>query len=124
MAKQRFIQVDVASRKRLRCLFGVTDMTISYALRYDKKRDNGTSRRIRHVAIKEMGGVQMMLAPECETLHIDGDMMLQVFDNGVELRCCKKTGSVDVVRDGKVLARYEDVTLSQLEGIQQKAAAM
>lgn len=97
---------------------------VSYALSFNKERDNSKAKMIRHTALTECSGVPMVIAPECETIHVNDTWMIQVFDNGVELRCHKKNGSVEVWKNGTLTEQHNNVTLTELARLQARAEEM
>ena len=113
----RYIDCSMDARKHLARLFNCTPKLVEYALKY--QRDSELARKIRYVAVKELGGKAMRHCPECECMHIrtaDGcEVMEQRFDNGATVIANKTTGMITVTdRKGVEVARYEEAKLTQL----------
>lgn len=63
----------------------------------------------------------MIASPAIETMHDADGYMRQYFPNGVMLECNKKTGRVDIIKDGKSVKNYKNVMLNQFPAIQAEA---
>ena len=102
-------------------LFGVTRVMVWKALAFES--DTDLAKKIRKAAL-ERGGQHVIELPIFETIHDADGYMRQRFPNGVELVAHKATGTVTVFVLGKLGETYEDVSLPELERIQQLCAAI
>ena len=113
---KRYVDVTNAAKTKLAKLFKCTETFVYMALTYRKNSD--LARKVRYVAV-----------PECETLHNttkDGrSVMVQNFDNGVQLIVDKGNGNVDLFnRKGERLNHWDNVDFPKLSEIQIEAEAM
>lgn len=118
---KKYIHVTSEDRKFLAKAFGVSDVTVWKALRFEK--DTDTIRKIQKVA-KERGGIVMVVAPEMETFHDYDMVMRQYFPNGALIELSRKDNSGNVIFKGKNVRHYEQVMLSDIENIQNFASAL
>ncbi len=108
-------------------LFKCTETFVYMALTYRKNSD--LARKVRYVAVRDYQGKPMHHCPECETLHNttkDGrSVMVQNFDNGVQLIVDKGNGNVDLFnRKGEQINHWDNVDFPKLSEIQIEAEAM
>lgn len=114
-------------KTKLSKLFKCTETFVYMALTYRKNSDK--ARKIRYVAVRDYQGKPMHHCPECETLHNttkDGrSVMVQNFDNGVQLIVDKGNGNVDLFnRKGERISHWDNVDFPKLSEIQIEAEAM
>lgn len=117
----KYIDVTREHRKFIAQLLNISERMVMLSLEY--KRGSELARRIREIAIKR-GGIIMRCLPEMETIHDADGYMRQRFPNGVLLECNKETSHVDIFKDGRVVAQYDDVKIDQLPAIQARAQHM
>lgn len=120
-ASKRYIDVTAAAKTKLAKLFKCSETFVYMALTYRKNSD--LAKKVRYVAVRDCKGKPMHHCPECETLHNvtkDGrELMLQHFDNGVQMVVDKGTGSVSVFnRRGENIGQWENVSVVKLSEIQ------
>lgn len=118
---KRYIDVTDAAKAKLAKLFKCAETMVYMSLTYRKNTD--LAKKIRYVAVRDHKGKPMHHCPECETLYNttqEGrDLMLQNFDNGVQLVADKGAGMVEVFnRKGENVGRWENVDLTKLSEIQ------
>lgn len=118
---KRYIDVTDQTKTKLAKLFKCTGKMVYMALTY--RKDSDLAKKIRYVAVRDYQGKPMHHCPECETLHNltrEGrDLMVQNFDNGVQLVVDKRTGEVEVFnRKRERLGRWESVSFQKLSEIQ------
>lgn len=118
---EKHIAVTKETREFLRKLFKTTKVSVWRALYFDN--DTPLSKRIRKAAL-EKGGTLMAVNPLMETMHDADGYMWQYFPNGVMVECNKDTGRVEIIKDGKAVEEYDNVTINQLYGIQARAGRM
>lgn len=116
-------RIDVTKENRvfLATTFKVTDRMVWKALTFEG--DSDLAKRIRKLALKR-GGIVINTLPEIETLHDSDGYMRQYFPNGAMLECNKANGHVDILFRGQKVKGYDDVLISQLEGIQNWAGTL
>ncbi|MEY8688020.1 hypothetical protein AB9N12_18510 [Bacteroides sp. AN502(2024)] len=115
---KKYIHVTKEDRHFLAQAFGVSDVTVWKALKYEQ--DTNTIRKIQFHALQR-GGILMIVSPAMETMHDVDGYMRQYFPNGVMLECDKNTGRVDIIKDGKPVKNYKNVMLNQFPAIQAEA---
>lgn len=101
--------------------FKTTSVSVWRALSF---RDNSPkSQRIRCAAYQNRG-VLLVLAPAIETIHDADNYMRQYFPGDVMIEGNKNNGHVDLLKRGEVVKSWDNVHLSDLDGIQQEAAQL
>ena len=121
METRKQIEVSKQTREMLVKTFKTTSVSVWRALSF---RDNSPkSQRIRHAAYQNRG-VLMVLAPAIETIHDADNYMRQYFPGDVMIEGNKNNGHVDLLKRGKVVKSWDNVYLSDLDGIQQEAAQL
>ncbi len=121
---EKYIAVTKETRDFLRKLFRTSDMTVWRALNYDGRAGNTlTARKIRKAAL-EKGGILMASCPMIETMHDADGYMRQYFPNKVMLECNKTTGRVEIIKDGRAVEGYDNVSIGELFKIQARAERM
>lgn len=120
---ERFISLSLAQVKMLACEMDMTVAQVRHRLNYSN--DSVAAYKVRRKA-KEMGGVTMLTAPECETIHDSNGVMRQYFDNGAQIMVDKCVGRV-VLIDPKGDIRIKinsGCSVRELMLIQQEAEKM
>lgn len=113
----RYIDANKEVTEKLAKAFRCTKKFVYIALTY--RSDTETARKIRYIAVKEYGATPMCHYPECETLHDNGEIMRQVFDNGAVLRVDKKTGEAWITnRKGETVERRQRISIPELSKMQ------
>ena len=115
---EKYIAVTKETREYLRKLFKTTRKRALYF-----ENDTPFSKRIRKAA-QERGGILMAVCPMMETMHDADGYMRQYFPNGVMVECNKETGRVEIIKDGKAVEGFDNVSMSQIFEIQAKAERM
>lgn len=121
MKPKRQIEVSKQTREMLVKSFKTTSVSVWRALSF---RDNSPkSKRIRRAA-EQNGGVMLMLTPAIETIHDANDYMRQYFPGDVMIEVNKKSNHVDLLKRGEVVKSWDNVYVSDLNGIQREAAEL
>lgn len=79
------------------------------------------ARRIQKMA-RMKGAYTQVIAPECETIHIDDKRMVQFFENGAFLEIEKSTGECKVTHNGKEVRTITLAAIPELEQLQEEIA--
>ena len=119
---RKIIKATAQVRSRIKTELGVTDAAVSLALSY--QRSGRVSLQIRKLALEY--GAEVLLEGqegEFETLH-ESECMIQTFPNGAKLIANKGTGDVSLEFQGKCVATYHDVRVSDMSNIQAFAARL
>lgn len=120
---KKHITTTAADRAYLRKVFNLKgDRTIHNACSF-KDEENDLHKRIRRAAL-EHGAVISLTAPIFETIHDADGMMIQTFANGARIEADKHTGNVAIIYRGALINVYENVKVSDLAAIQERAAAL
>ena len=121
METRKQIEVDKQTREMLVKTFKTTSVSVWRALSF---RDNSPkSRRIRHAAYQNRGQL-LVLAPAIETIHDANNFMRQYFPGDVMIEVNKNNNHVDLLKRGEVVKSWDNVYVSDLNGIQREAAAL
>lgn len=122
-AKKGRIEIpkDGKEKNYLANLFKVTPQMVWKALSFES--DTDLAKKIRKAAI-ERGGQHVIELPLFETIHDVEGRMTQTFPGGAIMVCYKDTGAVEVYHAGELVERYEDVSIAQLDSIQQMCATI
>lgn len=115
------IKKDGGEGAYLAKLFGVTRVMVWKALAFES--DTDLAKKIRKAAL-ERGAQHVIELPIFETIHDSEGRMTQTFPGGAIMVCYKDTGAVDVYHAGELVERYEDVSIAQLDSIQQMCATI
>ena len=121
METRKQIEVDKKTREMLVKTFRTTSVSVWRALSF--RDDSPKSRRIRHAALQNRG-VLLVLAPAVETIHDADNYMRQYFPGDVMVEINKNTNHVDLLKRGEVVKSWDNVYVSDLNGIQREAAAL
>lgn len=118
---KKYIHVTKEVRQELAKVFKVGDRTVRNALLFDKDRgDTDCAKRIRMFALQK-GGIVMAVVPEVEVLYDYDGMISQYFPNGAKIETDKNTGDTDLFYKGERVARWENIKMSEMDGIQRLA---
>ena len=90
-----YIELTKEAKKRLADALNCGEKIIYLALS-GRKTETELTRKIRKLALKEYGGIEMMSLPISECMHdIDG-YVSQIFRNGAELRWRKDSSCIQI----------------------------
>ena len=106
---KKYIHVTSEDRQFLAKAFNVSSVTVWKALRF---------------AARERGGIVMAVAPVMETLHDHDNVIRQYFPNGALLEISKNDSTGVVTYKGEEVRHYDNVTFSNIDSIQNFAAAL
>ena len=121
MEIRKQIEVDKQTRELLVKTFKTTSVSVWRALSFRDNSEN--SKRIRHAAYQNRG-VLMLLAPAIETIHDSNNYMRQYFPGDVMIEVNKNDSHVDLLKRGEVVKSWDNVYVSDLNGIQREAAKL
>lgn len=118
---KKYIHVTKEIRQELAKVFKVGDRTVRNALLFDKERgDTDCAKRIRMFALQK-GGIMMTVVPEVEVLYDYDGMISQYFPNGAKIETDKNTGNTELYYKGECVARWDNIMLREMDGIQRLA---
>ena len=121
---KRFIHVTKENREGLAKIFKVGERTVWNALQFAEVGDADMSKRIRKAAI-ERGGILMAKEVPMEQTFWDHDnYMRQYYTNGAVLELCREDNTGAVFFKGQKMSTYDNVLLSDIEGMQKYAIAL
>ena len=110
---ERYIELSPDGKIHLRKIFNISKGMVSDTLNF--KVDTETARKIRHVALSQLGGKEKVRLPIEETIHDHQGLMVQYF----------RDGTVTIVNKYGDLVKEADVsTISDLEACQELAARL
>ena len=122
---KRQIAVTKENREFLSRAFRITSVMVWKALNF--KSDTMLAKKVRKMAI-ERGGHEFVIVPigcnmeDCiETFHDSDGYMRQYLPNGAMIELSKVDGTGDVYYKGENRQHYQDVRISEIEGIQSYA---
>ena len=110
---KKYIHVTSEDRQFLAKAFNVSSVTVWKALRFEQ--DTDTIRRIQKAA-RERGGIVMAVAHD--------NVIRQYFPNGALLEISKNDSTGVVTYKGEEVRHYDNVTFSNIDSIQNFAAAL
>ncbi len=120
---KRYIHIQKKDREFIAKSFGITEQSVLNAIKFDAKRGHtDLAKKVRKLAM-ERGGIIMVEAPEWETLH-DSDGYMRQYLGDVLLEFSKDEPWCDVYKKGEKVRRFEQVMTSDIQGIQDWAAAL
>lgn len=120
----KYIHIAKTDRAFIAKAFGVTERYVWYALRFDEKHCNADkAKKIRSIAF-ERGGILMATSPVMEMFHDYDKVMHQYYPNGAHVELDRKNGKGAVIYKGRRVKTYENVALTDIDGIQEFAAAL
>ena len=118
---KKYIHIQKADREFISKALKVTERTIFNATHFeDLNEGNDLMKKIRSLALQR-GGIIMMKAPEWEVLH-DADGYIRYYCGDVLLEFSKKEPVCDVFKQGEKVRHFENVMISDIQGIQDWAA--
>lgn len=124
----KYISVSKEGIKALQRTFKVKgkeicERCVKNALAY--RTNNELARKIRFAAVKHHGGCTYYNIPEGEFFFDSDSCAFAVYANGAEVRLDKQTGEGFVYDPkGDVVARYEHVTLLQINELKRMAVTL
>lgn len=117
------IYVEESAKAHLRKVFGVSNVMVWKALTFES--DSKLARKIRYVALKELGGVPSWKPVEMETTHEEAaKTMTQTFGERVKLVASKTEPGVVVYLDGKEVRRERVDSIPAFIALQKEAQCM
>ena len=121
---KKFIHASKEQKEKYQKIFHCGDRTVRNALTFDEgKGDSDLCKRIRCAALND-GCHTYIVVKEFECFHDEADgIMYQLFPNGGQVELDKNTGTGEVYYKGELVARYEHVQLTDINGIQAVARA-
>lgn len=121
MAKK--IYVEDKAKAYLRRVFKCSNVMVWKALSFES--DSKLARKIRFVALKELGGVPNWKPVDMETTHEEDEKtMTQTFGDRVKLVASKRDTSVLVYVDGKVKRRETCESIPAFIALQNEVQCM
>lgn len=124
----KYISVSKEGIKALQRTFkvkgkAICERCVKNALAF--RTDNDLARKIRFAAVKHHGGCTYYNIPEGEFFFDSDSCARAIYSNGSEIYLDKQTGEGTVYGPkGEVVARYADVTLTQINELKQMAEAL
>lgn len=112
----RTIKLAKDAKVKLAKIFGCTERMVYKALCYEG--DTKLARKIRFVALKELGGWIEVCLPEVETMHDSDSVIRQYFGEQVVLELSKLSGEGRVLKNGVVLLKRNNVMLKDIGELQ------
>lgn len=121
MAKKIYLEDNAKSY--LRRVFKCSNVMVWKALTFES--DSKLARKIRFVALKELGGVPNWKPEDMETTHEEAEMtMTQTFGDRVKLVVSKRDASVLVYVDGKIKRRENCDSIPAFIALQNEVQCM
>ncbi len=122
---RKFIHADKAMTEKLKAIFKCSERTIRNALTFDENKGNSTlCKKIRFTALQN-GCHTYTVDREGECFHDEADrIMWCLYDNGAKVGLNKITGVGEIFFRGEVVARYDNVQLTDIRKIQARARAL
>lgn len=124
MKMRKYIKLQRIDKDFILKTFKISEVMLSYALNFDKKRGNSElAKKIRTLALQR-GGVPVCELPVFETIHDANGMMRQEFLNGAVLVVDKNTGVIVITdKHGRTVRRSEENSSIERLYIEQEFAA-
>lgn len=121
---RKFIHADKGVTAKLKAIFKCSDRTIRNALTFDENKGNSAlCKKIRFTAL-QYGCHTYTVDKEGECFHDEADrIMWCLYPNGAKVGLNKITGEGEIIYKGEVVARYDNVQLTDIPAIQAKAQA-
>lgn len=120
---KRYIHMKKEDREFIAKAFDTTRRTVFTATHFENMYEGSElSKKIRTLALQR-GGIVMVEAPEIETLH-DADGYMRQYIGDVLLEFSKTEPVCDVYKKGVKVRHYDNVLTSDIQGIQDWAAAL
>lgn len=121
---KKYIHITKGDREIIAKTFKVSDRTVLNAIRFDEKRgDSDKAKRIRKMAF-ERGGILMAVIPMIETFHDHDKVTRQYCPNGALIELDRNDGMGYVIFNGETVKTYENVQMTDIDGIQRFAMAL
>lgn len=121
---KKYIHITKEDREFIAKAFKVSDRSVLNAIRFDEKRgDSDNARRIRKMAL-ERGGILMAVIPMIETFHDHDFVTRQYCPNGALIELDRNDGMGYVIFKGETIKTYENVKMTDIDGIQRFAMAL
>ena len=118
---KKYIHVTSEDRQFLAKAFNVSSVTVWKALRFEQ--DTDTIRRIQKAA-RERGVFVLGVAPVLDTINYIYKFIRKFFPNGDFLYIFKNDSTGVVTYKGEEVRHYDNVTFSNIDSIQNFAAAL
>lgn len=120
---KKYIHIQKEDREFIAKAFKVCKRTVYNAIHFaDMNEGYDTAKKIRQMALAR-GGIVMVEAPELETLH-DADGYMRQYIGDVLLEFSKTEPVCDVYKKGEKVRHFDNVMTSDIQGIQDWAAAL
>lgn len=117
------IHIQKADREFIATAFDITERTIFNATHYtDMNEGTDLMKKIRALALQR-GGIVMVEAPEWEVLY-DADGYMRHYLGDVLLEFDKNGGCCNVFKKGEKVRHYDNVMLTDIQGIQDFALSL
>lgn len=122
---KKFIHADKAMMEKLKAIFKCSDKTIRNALSFNQEKGNSAlCKKIRFTALQN-GCHTYTVVDEFECFHDESDrLMWCLCRNGAQASFNKLTGEAEIIYKGEVVARYDNVQLTDINAIRQRAEAI
>ncbi|WP_276910399.1 hypothetical protein [Hallella colorans] len=120
---KKYIHIQKADREFIAKALDITERTIYNATHFENMSEgNDLMKKIRTLALQR-GGIVMVEASELEVLH-DADGYMRQYLGDVLLEFSKKEPVCDVYKHGEKVRHYDNVMLTDIQGIQDWAATL
>jgi len=117
------IYLEDGAKARLRQMFGCTNVMVWKALTFDST--SKLARKIRYVALNELGGVPNWKVAEMETDHDQAlGTMTQTFGDRVKLVAHWEDQTVQVLVDGEVTRSEQPESIAAFMALQKEVQCM
>lgn len=121
---KKYIHITKEDREFIAKAFKVSERSVLNAIRFDEKRgDSDKAKRIRKLAF-ERGGILMAVIPMIETFHDYDKVIRQYCPNGALIELDRNDGKGYVIFKGETVKTYENVQLTEIDGIQEFASSL
>lgn len=120
---KKYIHIKKEDREFIAKSLDITERTIFNATHFtDMNEGTDLLKTVRTLALQR-GGIPMIEAPEWEVLY-DADGYMRHYLGDVLLEFDKKGGCCDVYKKGEKIRHYDNVMLTDIQGIQDWALAL
>lgn len=121
---KKYIHIKKEDREFIMKALGISERTVINAIYFDETRGNtDLAKKVRKLAM-DRGGIVMVVIPEIECFHDADNYMRQYLPNKVLLEFNKDNGDCDVYHRGEKVRHYEDIMVSDINGIQDWASTL
>ena len=117
---KKYIHIKKEDRDFIAAAFGITPRMLYSAIHYES--DSELAQKVRRLALTR-GGIVMVEAPEWEVIY-DADGNMRCYRGDVLLEFPKAEPVCDVYRRGALIRRFNNVMISDIQGIQDWAASL